>query len=79
MSIFQKSEHLYEKSFQAERFIFIDYLNVHISKDLNPKGFIKIMKNIQITAWYLYNEFWDFFTSIFGLFNELNSQYMISI
>ena len=50
MSIFQKSEHLYEKSFQAERFIFIDYLNVHILKDLNPKGFIKIMKNGQITA-----------------------------
>ena len=49
-SIFQKSEHLYEKSFQAERFIFIDYLNVHISKDLNPKGYIKIMKNGQITA-----------------------------
>ena len=50
MSIFQKSEHFYEKSFQAERFIFIDYLNVNISKDLNPKGFIKIMKNGQITA-----------------------------
>ena len=50
MSIFQKSEHFYEKSFQAERFIFIDYLNVHISKDLNPKGYIKIMKNGQITA-----------------------------
>ena len=49
-SIFQKSEHFYEKSFQAERFIFIDYLNVHISKDLNPKGYIKIMKNGQITA-----------------------------
>ena len=50
MSIFQKSEHLYEKSFQAERFIFIDYHNIHISKDLNPKGYIKIMKNDQITA-----------------------------
>ena len=50
MSIFQKLEHLYEKSFQAERFVFTDYLNVHILKDLNPKGFIKILKNGQITA-----------------------------
>ena len=57
MSIFQKSEHLYEKSFQAERFVFTDYLNVHISKDLNPKGFIKILKNGQITALYIWNEF----------------------
>ena len=47
MSIFQKSLHFYEKTFQAERFIFIDYLNVHISKDLNPKGYMKIIKNVQ--------------------------------
>ena len=79
MSIFQKSWHLNEKSFQTERFIFIDYLNVHISKDLNPKGYIKIVKNGQITAWYLGNEFWDFFTSIFMIINELNSQYMIGL
>ena len=70
---------MYEKSFQTERFIFIDYLNVHISKDLNPKGYIKIVKNGQITAWYLGNEFWDFFTSIFMIINELNSQYMIGL
>ena len=76
MSIFQKSWHFYEKNFQAERFIFIDYLNVHISKDLYPKGYIEIMKNGQITAWYLCNEFIDFFTSISLIINELNSQYM---
>ena len=79
MSIFQKSEHFYEKSFQAERFIFIDYHNIHVSKDLNPKGYIKIMKNDQITAWYLCNEYWDFFISIFVIINELNSQYMIGV
>ena len=78
MSIFQKSWHFYEKSFQAERFIFINYLKVHILKDLNPKGYIKIMKKSQITARYLCNEVWDFFTSIFVIINELNSQCMIS-
>ena len=50
MSIFKKSEHFYEKTFQAERFIFINYHNIHVLKDLNPKGYIKIMKNDQITA-----------------------------
>ena len=50
VSIFKKSEHFYEKTFQAERFIFINYHNIHVLKDLNPKGYIKIMKNDQITA-----------------------------
>ena len=72
MSIFQKSWHLYEKKIQAERFIFIDYVKVHISKDLNPKGYIQILKIGQITAWYLCNEFLDFFTSVFVIINELN-------
>ena len=40
------------------------------------KGYIEIMKNGQITAWYLCNEFIDFLTSISLIINELNSQYM---
>ena len=43
LSIFKKSEHFYEKTFQAERFIYIDYLNAHISIELNLKGYIQIM------------------------------------
>ena len=63
-SIFQKSSHLYEKVFNL--------------KDLNPKGYIKIMKNCQlqhdINAMNL-----SFFISIFVITNKLNPSYSVYI